>query len=1331
MTIRLFSGARLRTIRGSSFHPAEALEPRILLAAVTWDGGGGTTSWHDAANWDREGVDAVPQDGDDVNIGPAPDINFSTGSLFLNSLTTSAGLLLTGGTIRVAAGADIDAPLTINGGAITGGSWNVLDAAIFAGTSTSSRVHNAQILGEVRLAASSSKLRIEGSTSFASARLIGSNASLAFGDDTNITGIVEFAGSGTKRLEGATPMARLTIGTTGVVRSAPGFSGSAIIGTAGAFAGSMQLTNLGQIASLVAGRTIDVNPLSFQSAGMLLASAGHLNVAQLTGTTGAVTVADGSSVSLNGSYSIAGGLSVSGASSTARLLGSWQNAGGTSLQAGTVELGAAFSTAALGLFTFTSNPGVRIIGSWNNEDSSFSLDTAAARWTLAGGTITGGSLQVLGPGLRTTSAGANAINDVTIAGTVLLEDNQAALAVSLETVIERVRVSGSSAGFRVPVGYVLRGEVVLAPTTFVSFRLRSGSGDVTVAPTGVIRLAPGSTGFALVDNVNNVSSPGVMRLVNQGLIVAEAAGAELLVNPLSFENQGVLRVAGGGRLHAMRFGGDGSGALEYADGGGALQLEGPGSIDPSLVLHAGQTLSLEGSWSNPAPLPLDGGTVELAGSFRTSDVGAFTGNSGTVQIVGSWNNTGSTFAVPAGPINWVFKRGTITGGEVGIEAGAVLHAHNTPGTLMDVNVQGEIAVDALFGGVRLLGTTRVERISLRDEDAVVILGAGYTLHDSIVATAGLSSLVISDDPNGVTHIGPGGSISTAPGYIGVLNIGQATSRYHVVNEGTIGAVGGTVSIDARSFQNSGALTAAPGTILVKSLTPYALGPAELVGPGASLTPDGIYTVNAPLSIPEGARLTLAGDWTNAANISVGTGTLRLAGTFATADIGSVTRAGGAVHVVGTWNNTGASYELDADGPWLLTGGTIQGGTITLAEGVTLGVVANSARLIDTTILGDIDVQPSITIYYSSVSFEGSTRFGTAYLSAPNVFIEHGPGYALRDVIVARNTSGSVSIRPHQSGQSRMSVEADGLITTGPEFAGTFIIDAIEGVGSTDLQVRGTIESITPGGTVIIAPAAGFLNDGTIRAGSGGHLAVDRHAWVTYPNFAGTTLLGGTWISEPGSLLDLDGFVVQTNAATVHTAGTGSFLALSQLALNTGTLVVQGNLPVTLGAAEGLLRNEGVISIDAGATLRVNGDFEQLAGATLQVGLSSPAPGDAGRLVVVGSASLAGDLLVSAPDDYVPVASSFRLVEASSVAGSFSQALLPPPPAQLHSFLIYDAVGVRYVTSSIADVNRDGTVTSQDFFDFLTDFLNNDADFNNDGVSNTQDFFDFLAAFFAG
>ncbi|MBC7773365.1 MAG: right-handed parallel beta-helix repeat-containing protein [Pyrinomonadaceae bacterium] len=61
------------------------------------------------------------------------------------------------------------------------------------------------------------------------------------------------------------------------------------------------------------------------------------------------------------------------------------------------------------------------------------------------------------------------------------------------------------------------------------------------------------------------------------------------------------------------------------------------------------------------------------------------------------------------------------------------------------------------------------------------------------------------------------------------------------------------------------------------------------------------------------------------------------------------------------------------------------------------------------------------------------------------------------------------------------------------------------------------------------------------------------------------------------------------------------------------------------------------------------------------------------------------------------------------------------------------IGAYEFVSCIGDFNFDGTVTSQDFFDFSAAFfgLLPAADVNDDGDVSSQDFFDFLASFFVG
>jgi len=144
----MFTGNMTRRARrGRSHKPArahrpclaEVLEQRILLATVSWDGGGDGSSWHDRFNWVD---DALPSAQDDVAISiatnPNVTINNTTGSVSIHSLMTDETLTISGGSLRVETTAQISANMTLSGGTLYGGTWSATGGATVSVTGDSS-----------------------------------------------------------------------------------------------------------------------------------------------------------------------------------------------------------------------------------------------------------------------------------------------------------------------------------------------------------------------------------------------------------------------------------------------------------------------------------------------------------------------------------------------------------------------------------------------------------------------------------------------------------------------------------------------------------------------------------------------------------------------------------------------------------------------------------------------------------------------------------------------------------------------------------------------------------------------------------------------------------------------------------------------------------------------------------------------------------------------------------------------------------------------------------------------------------------------------------------
>src|SRR5688500_543733 len=97
----------------------DRLEPRRLLAAVSWDGGGDGVNWTDANNWS---TNALPGPGDDVTIDVAgsPNVRLQAGTQSIRSLTCAESFELGFGELSLAAASMITGPFTFGFGTLSG-----------------------------------------------------------------------------------------------------------------------------------------------------------------------------------------------------------------------------------------------------------------------------------------------------------------------------------------------------------------------------------------------------------------------------------------------------------------------------------------------------------------------------------------------------------------------------------------------------------------------------------------------------------------------------------------------------------------------------------------------------------------------------------------------------------------------------------------------------------------------------------------------------------------------------------------------------------------------------------------------------------------------------------------------------------------------------------------------------------------------------------------------------------------------------------------------------------------------------------------------------------
>ncbi len=786
----------------------------------------------------------------------------------------------------------------------------------------------------------------------------------------------------------------------------------------------------------------------------------------------------------------ASGLAMSGASA-ARPTVSWSNAAGGSWATGTNWSGGAAPTSADdalidllggGPYTITLNAGTTI--------GSLTLNSANA--TLA---HTSGTLEFNGGDLTRTAGTYNltggTISGARLAGVSFTTPNGSAGTLANVTVGTTLNV-GSGYTLNIASGLDIEAGQMVSMNSGGGFCVLDflGSGDQAVAGEAEIV-------FNGTSSNSFVRANGGTLVIEEGMVIRSGTQGGQVGQLGAMMNKGTIASRTNGKTITVA----GNGGWVSADMG-------------TLEASGGGTLTLHNGWTNTGSLVVNNGTMNLGGSFASASVdpALWTRTGGTVNITGTMNNTGQTFTLNAQTGSFVLASGTIVGGTLATADGSQFTTlTGTSGTF-----SGGVTLDTDFvlspsytlnvnGGLTIMnGRT----LSLNS-------GGGFTVLDMLgsgdQALLGEGEVVL----NGTTN----------NGYIranaGTLVIGPAMTIRTGTQGGQVGQFG--------TMRNEGLISSqtAGRTLTLNSSTQWS------------------NTENGVLEAKNGGTLTLNGAWANAGMLALDNGTMNLGGTFSTGSVapGRWSRSGGTANITGTMTNTNSTFVLNGQtGTINLTGGTINGGSITTADGAALGLPGNSSG----TLSGGVTVNTDLTM-------------GAGYTLFVNGGLKLGAG---RTISMASGASFTV-IDMLGAGEQKIEggeIVFNGTATTGYVRAnsGTLVVDqnvtvrtGTQGgfVGQLGALVnKGTILSQTQGRTVTIA-GTNIHNEGVIRVENGGTLTIAR--------------AGGLSSNSGDQLTARSGGTIRFNSG-YDAAGTGTIRLEASSASQTlgyGRMAITGNAAI--------------------------------------------------------------------------------------------------------------------------------------------------------------------------
>ncbi|MHC5029016.1 MAG: Ig-like domain-containing protein, partial [Planctomycetota bacterium] len=306
----------------------------------------------------------------------------------------------------------------------------------------------------------------------------------------------------------------------------------------------------------------------------------------------------------------------------------------------------------------TLTGGSLTVASTIQVDSTFSFNGG----TLIGATVVPGKN---GEMPQFSGSNANILNGVTLNGDVTLGGSQIMRVQNGLTLNGTVTLAASAARM------LFQGDQALGGAGEVHFANPNGTTYIrNVAPTtltiGAGVLVHG--GRANIGQAEIVGGP--MTVVNEGTLRADSSSTTITVDTnAQLANASVIEATSGGTLR-INGGATGDLGTAFVTLGGHLDVDGTYVTNERIDVFDGSILTLRGTWSNTGTITMDGSTVNLGGTFTLAELGSFNRTGGTVNLIGTLNNT--VLILDAATGTWRVDTGTILGGTVNLTEGSTL-----------------------------------------------------------------------------------------------------------------------------------------------------------------------------------------------------------------------------------------------------------------------------------------------------------------------------------------------------------------------------------------------------------------------------------------------------------------------------------------------------------------------------------------------------------------------------------------------------------------------------------------------------------------------------------